>query len=97
MHTLDENDISDVKNKTAILLDVRADDEVAAYTSKYARHWDVQAMTNGQFPDIDKQQQVFVFCRSGSRSALAKQLMETAGFQNVTNVGGLNDLPKELY
>ena len=42
----------------------------------------------------DKQKPVVVYCRSGHRSGQAKRKLEAAGFRDVTNGGGLKDMPK---
>ena len=42
----------------------------------------------------DKAQEIIVYCRSGRRSTLAKELLEQAGFNNVKNGGGLDQLCK---
>ena len=38
----------------------------------------------------DKSGEIVVYCRSGNRSGMAKQLLEASGFSNVKNlVGGM--------
>jgi len=37
---------------------------------------------------IDKQAEIAVYCRSGARSATAKQILKVLGFKNVRNVIG---------
>ncbi|WP_417698682.1 rhodanese-like domain-containing protein, partial [Psychromonas sp.] len=44
------------------------------------------------FHDIDKQQPIVVYCRSGSRSAMAMDALKKQGFSNVHNGGGLNEM-----
>lgn len=39
----------------------------------------------------DKDALIYVYCRSGRRSGIAKDTLESAGFTNVTNLGGLQD------
>ena len=39
----------------------------------------------------DKDAEIYLYCRSGRRSGLAKDALEQAGYTNVVNVGGLQD------
>ncbi|WP_417197970.1 MULTISPECIES: rhodanese-like domain-containing protein [Pseudomonadati] len=41
---------------------------------------------------MDKQQPIVVYCRSGSRSAMAMDALKKQGFSNVHNGGGLNEM-----
>jgi len=38
----------------------------------------------------DKDDLIYVYCRSGRRSGIAKKTLEDAGYRNVVNVGGLD-------
>lgn len=39
-----------------------------------------------------KDQPIRLYCRSGGRAGIAKQALESAGFTNVTNEGGFDDV-----
>ncbi len=39
----------------------------------------------------DKDAPIYVYCRSGRRSGIARETLIAEGFTNVTNVGGLQD------
>jgi len=39
----------------------------------------------------DKDDVIYLYCRSGRRSGIAKSALEEAGFSNVVNIGGLED------
>lgn len=39
----------------------------------------------------DKDATIYVYCRSGRRSGIAQSELQQAGFNDVTNVGGLDD------
>lgn len=43
--------------------------------------------------DGDRDKPIVVYCRSGSRSALAKKHLVDAGFSQVTNLGCYSDWP----
>lgn len=45
--------------------------------------------------DGDKDKPVVVYCRSGARADRAKSALLRSGYTQVTNVGGLNDWPKD--
>jgi len=50
-------------------------------------------------PDLEdhKEKEVIVYCRSGQRSGMAKQLLQQAGFANVRNtIGGMMAWQKEI-
>lgn len=41
---------------------------------------------------LDKNKNYFLYCRSGARSGRATQMMKRKGFENVYNIGGLQNL-----
>jgi len=43
----------------------------------------------------DKNAAIFVYCRSGSRSAVAAQVLANLNYTNVYNIGGINKWPYE--
>ncbi len=73
----------------SIVLDVREDKEVQGGKIKDARH-----ITLGQLPSrmaelgSDKQKPILVYCRSGSRSGYACQMLTKAGYEDVSNLAG---------
>lgn len=77
---------------TPIYLDVRTPEEFAAGHAPHAINHDVNLMIAGNIPDIAKDAEIKIYCRSGARAGVAKTLLEQAGFSNTENVGGLNDL-----
>src|SRR5690606_39793176 len=78
----------------AELLDVRTAGEFASGTIKGAKNLDV---TTGQFQNalgsLNKDTFYFVFCRSGSRSASACELMSAQGFKCYNLAGGVGSWP----
>ena len=42
----------------------------------------------------DRRGAVVLYCASGARSAYAAKILRAAGFADVTNAGGLEDLPE---
>ena len=45
--------------------------------------------------DTDKDALIYVYCRSGHRSGLAKETLDGMGYTQVVNVGGLEDALKK--
>jgi len=41
-----------------------------------------------------KDQAIIVYCAAGARSAMAARMLKAAGYTNVTNGGGVNDVPE---
>ena len=89
-----------VEQEHALLLDVRSQSEWDERHLDGAEHLpvdqlesrmsDVERLTGG-----DKSKAVVVYCKSGRRAAQAKQMLQAAGYQRVTNLGGIDDWPKD--
>lgn len=45
---------------------------------------------------VTKQSRILVYCASGGRSAMAKQLLSAAGYTNVTDGGGYSSARAEF-
>jgi rhodanese-related sulfurtransferase len=80
-----------------VYLDVRRDDEWSAGHVKGAIHFDLARLQAGQFPDIPKNSNLHVYCKSGVRAGMAKEILDNAGFTNVTNAGGFESLQTQGY
>ncbi len=44
--------------------------------------------------EIPKDKAVILYCASGARSAMGARLLKQAGYRDVTNAGGLYDMPQ---
>jgi phage shock protein E len=44
----------------------------------------------------DKSQRIYVYCRTGHRSQIAKEALEKLGYKDVVNLGSLEDAAKTL-
>ncbi|MCU0388455.1 MAG: rhodanese-like domain-containing protein [Chitinophagaceae bacterium] len=76
------------------LLDVREDDERREYNIGGIHHrlGLVQSMQLDPLDDLDKDELLVVYCRSGKRSMVAGMMLEMVGFKNVANLeGGMLD------
>ena len=77
-------------NKNARIIDVRTDEEVEEGMIGDALHLDIHKPQ--EFMDgvnkLDKEGDYYVYCRAGSRSSQACQIMEQMGFKNTYNLSG---------
>lgn len=79
-----------------IFIDVRTKEEYENGHIDGATNHDIMAMMEGVFPNVDKNEAITLYCESGNRSMMAKDMMEKIGFKNVINGGGMGDLSKSL-
>jgi rhodanese-related sulfurtransferase len=81
----------------AIVVDVRTAEEYAEAHLPQAINIPVQELPT-RIPEIeklvagDKARPIVVYCAAGSRAAKAKAKLDAAGYSNVVNGGGLDDL-----
>jgi phage shock protein E len=88
-------------NDDAVLLDVRTVDEIAA-SGKFERegHKWFQSACTPTSADLEVSEEmipnkyapVIIYCGSGRRASRAKEILESKGFNNVLNGGGLDDM-----
>ena len=77
-----------------IILDVRTEDEYNAGHIKDAiliPHDEISSLADSVLHDHDAI--IFVYCRSGARSARAAETLAGMGFTNVYDMGGIIDWP----
>ena len=81
----------------AVLLDVRQIDEFNAghIDGAVLVPHDVIAVKVGAVVP-DKNTPVYVYCRSGRRSALAVEAMKKLGYTDLTDLGGMDEAEKRL-
>lgn len=75
-----------------ILIDVRTKREYDGGHIDGAINHDIMDMMQGVFPDVDKNEEITIYCESGNRSMMAKSMMEGAGFKKITDAGGIDNL-----
>lgn len=83
--------IRDAVRNGAQLIDVRTPEEFKSGSVKGAKNIPLQVLQS-KLGALDKEKPVVVFCRSGNRSGMAKSILESNGFKNVMNAGGLSDI-----
>lgn len=75
------------------VIDVRSDAEWRTGHHPDAKHLPHISILNGDgFSELDKTKPVVLYCRSGGRAEQAKNYLESQGFTNVKNLGGISDL-----
>ena len=79
-----------VKTNHLVLLDVREPHELQISALPGAVNIPLGQLA-GRLPELDSAQEMVIFCKSGSRSARALELLVSAGFKKVKNLrGGIN-------
>lgn len=76
------------------LVDVRTQEEFSQGHIAEAINLPVQSMKSGSMPATGKDMPLYVYCRSGSRSAQAASLLKDAGYTNVTDLGAMSAVQK---
>ena len=79
-------------NAGARLIDVRTVEEFNAGYVEGGVNLPLDKIQSGVFPTSAKDTKIYVYCRSGNRSAQAKALLQKAGYTNVIDLGGMNDV-----
>jgi phage shock protein E len=74
----------------ALLLDVRTATEFSAGHLPSARNVPVGELQRKLNEIGAKDRPIVVYCLSGSRSAMAKRLLQSAGFQKIANLGSMS-------
>jgi phage shock protein E len=76
-----------------ILIDVRSDSEFNSghlQGALHMQHDKIGSLIEAKVPD--KNADILLYCRSGGRADVAKKTLESLGYRNVKNGGGLKDL-----
>ena len=82
----------EVQSGIATLLDVRTPEEYNTSHFANATLFPLQTIESGTLPNFAKDSKIYLYCRSGNRSAQATTLLQKAGFTNITDLGGLSDV-----
>ena len=75
-----------------VIIDVRSKHEYDSEHIDGALLFPVENIAAGQMPDVDKNEEIILYCRSGARSAMAANIMSAKGFTKVTSGGGLSHM-----
>ena len=75
-----------------IILDVRRPDEFALGHIPNAINVPNETISTAPIPELpDKNQRIFVYCRSGRRSKEASEKLVALGYTNIVEFGGILD------
>jgi len=77
----------------AVVVDVRTPDEYEDGHFPNAINIPVGELIKRAAEIGPKDKAVLLYCASGSRSAMGAKLLKTLGFVDVTNAGGIYDMP----
>lgn len=83
-----EQAIQDIQSDQSVaLIDVRTQQEWDEGHAKGAQLFELARLQAGELPEVPKDQPVYVYCRSGNRSAEATTILQDAGFTDVRDIG----------
>ena len=84
--------------RQSAVIDVRTPDEFAAGHIDGAINVPLDQIQNGSahLEALKKGDPILLYCRSGRRSGIAKELLEQQGYSKLTNGGGVSGLAKQL-
>jgi rhodanese-related sulfurtransferase len=88
-------DFSELMKQGAQIIDVRSPGEFQGGHIKGSVNIPLQSL-QGSIGKIKKDKPVITCCASGMRSASAKSILQSKGFQNVHNGGGWSSLKSKL-
>jgi phage shock protein E len=87
---------SGLVNAEALWVDVRSEQEYQQSHIAGDLHIPYQSIVTGmEKHSIEKNAAIKLYCRSGGRAGKAKRSLEAAGYTDVSNAGGIDDVRKE--
>lgn len=81
--------VEEIQGKEIVLIDVRTPEEFQKGHIKGARNIDYQAEDFlSRMSELDKEQDLYIYCRSGNRSQQAAKELEALGFEQIIDLKG---------
>lgn len=77
------------ETKSGLLIDVRTEEEYAEGHIPGSINIPSQHLQNIEKQAADKTTPLFLYCRTGARSAKAAKVLKSAGYQNANDIGGM--------
>jgi phage shock protein E len=74
------------------LIDTRTPEEFSESHIQNALNLPLDTIKAGATPDAEKEAKIYLYCRSGNRSAEAKKILEQKGYTNIVDLGGMNEV-----
>ena len=89
--------ISLINEAYSIMIDVRTKQEWDSGYIESAIHIPLKNLSNniGKYTE-NNNEEILLYCRSGNRSGKAKLILEELGYTNIKNIGGIEDVSKNL-
>tara|TARA_B100000035_G_scaffold159457_1_gene135943 strand:+ start:2612 stop:2950 length:339 start_codon:yes stop_codon:yes gene_type:complete len=85
------------KDKDVLIIDVRTEAEWDSGYLENAIHIPVDTIEkNITLTEPDKSKEIYLYCRSGNRSGKATSILQSLGYKNVTNIGGIQSASTNL-
>ena len=85
------------KASNPILIDVRTDSEWNEGFIETAIHIPLgRILEEIESLKADKEQVIYLYCRSGNRSGKAEQALQRLGYTNAKNIGGIKEASSSL-
>jgi phage shock protein E len=75
---------------SAVFVDVRTAEEFESESIMNTQNIEWQNILDIQ-KLVSKDEEIFLFCRSGKRSGKAKKILEAEGYNRVINIGGFEE------
>lgn len=91
----EETKISSIISEGGQLIDVRTLEEYKSSHAYQAINIPLDDILAGNYSIIDKSKPIYLYCRSGNRASQAKEFLESKGYKNITNLGGLAELTQD--
>lgn len=84
--------------RPSVIIDVRTPAEFAASHIPSAINLPLDRLETGihSVSGVSKQSPILLYCRSGRRSALAREMLIRQGYSNVSDAGGMTTLSSQL-
>ena len=95
--TFAEDKFESNKISNPILIDVRTDSEWNEGYIETAIHIPLDRILQKiELITKNKDQRIHLYCRSGNRSGKAEQVLQSIGYINARNIGGINEASSKL-
>ncbi|WP_244147693.1 rhodanese-like domain-containing protein [Leptospira yanagawae] len=90
---MDQSQLKEKIDSGALVVDVRTVAEFNAGHYPTAKNIPVDEVSKRVDEFGDKNQTIILYCASGGRSGSAKSFLESIGYKQVINAGGLSNMP----
>ena len=85
------------KDKDVLIIDVRTEAEWNSGYLENAIHIPLDTIEkNITLTELDKNKEIYLYCRSGNRSGKAEKALQGIGYINAKNIGGIKEASSTL-